>query len=125
MTTYAVLLCLALALNTSDRRMLALTVAVGVGIFVPVPGANFYLFCMLGEMLIALVAGRLNARASGPVMQISSILVVFHALGWWLNGYPSNSPYHLMVQICEHGELVMCILLSNPFTRKGRHDARL
>ncbi len=125
MTSYAVLLCVALALNISDRRMRALTVVVGIGIFAPVPGPNFYLICMLGEMLIALVAWRLDARASGVVVRISTLLVAFHALGWWLNGYPVTSPYHIMVQICEHAELIMCALLSNPITRKAYYAARL
>ena len=125
MTSYAILLCLALALNISDRRMLALAIVLGTGIFAAVPAANFYLICALGEVLIALIAYRLQARASWPVVQISSVLVVFHFLGWLFDGYPPSSPYHSMVQVCEHAELLMCILLSKPFTRKVPHDARL
>jgi hypothetical protein len=125
MISYAVLLCLALVLNVGDRRMLVLTALVGAGVFAPVPAPHFYLICMLGEALIALAAHRIAARASRPVVQISTILVAFHALGWWLNGYPVSSPYHVMVQICEHAELAMCILLSNKFTREVHYAARL
>lgn len=123
MISYAILLCFALALNASDRRMLALTVLVGAGIFAPVPAANFYLICILAEALIALIALRLATRASGPIVKISTLLVAFHALGWLLDGYPITSPYHIMVQICEHAELAMCILLSNPTLRKVQHAA--
>lgn len=123
MTSYAILLCFALALNASDRRMLALALVVGAGIFAPVPTEYFYLVCILGEATIALIAFLLSARASGTIIKISTLLIMFHALGWLLNGYPVSSPYHLMVQICEHAELAMCILLSNTFTGKVRYDA--
>jgi len=125
MTSYAILLCLALALNTDDRRMLALTLLVGAGIFASVPDNHFYLFCMLGEILIALGAYWLNTRATPPIIGISALLLTFHSLGWLFNGYPTASPYHLMVQICEHAELAMCILLSTKITRKVPHDPRL
>lgn len=121
MISYAILLCLALALNASDRRMLALTLVVGAGIFASVPDEYFYLVCILGEAGIALLAFLLRARASGPIVKISTLLMAFHVLGWLLNGYPVSSPYHIMVQICEHAELAMCILLSNTFTRKVYH----
>ncbi len=119
--SYAILLCLALALNADDRRMLALTFVVGAGIFAPVPAEYFYLICILGEILIALAALRIHARGSRPISQISFLLVAFHLLGWLLNGYPISSPYHVMVKVCEHAELIMCILLSSTFTRKPRH----
>lgn len=118
MTSYAVLALIATVFNLRDRKMLALTALVTAGIFAPVPAANFYLVCALGEALIGLLAFRIGAAASRPVWRISALLVLFHGLGYLLNGYPPASPYHIIVQICEHAELVVCILLSGPITKR-------
>lgn len=119
MTSYAVLLALALLLNIGNVRMLMLTLIIGVGIFAPVPNAHFYLICALGEALIGLLAYRIATEASRPIVRISAVLVLFHALGYWLNGYPPSSPYHLLVYLSEHAELLVCSLLSRPFTKKA------
>lgn len=121
MLSYAILLAIALALNLRDKKMLALTSLVGAGIFAPVPDTYFYLVCALGEALIAMVALRIAAPASRVVFRISLLLVCFHFLGYWLNGYPPGSPYHILVKMSEHSELLACILLSNIFTKRFRH----
>lgn len=121
MTSYAVLLVLGILLNISNPKMFLLTAIVGEGIFAPVPDANFYLICALGEALIGLLAYRINAEASRPIVRISVLLMLFHGLGYWLNGYPPDSPYHLLVKICEHAELLACILFSRPFTKRLHH----
>lgn len=118
MASYAILLALALSFNLGNVRMLALTLIVGAGIFAPVPDAQFYLICALGEALIGLLAYRIAADASLIVVRISAVLVLFHVLGDLLNGYPPTSPYHLLVRICEHAELLACIILSRPFTKR-------
>ena len=121
MISYAVLVLIAVVLNLCDRRMLVLIALVGTGIFAPVPAANFYLICALGEVLIGLLSYRIGAFASRPVWRISALLVVFHGLGYLMNGYPPASPYHIIVQICEHAELVACILLSEVITKRWRN----
>lgn len=121
MTSYALLLCLALALNASDRQMLALVLVIGAGIFFPVPDAGFYLVCMLIEALVALLALQIDAQASALVVRMSAMLFAFHGLGWALNGYPPASPYHMGVKLLEHAELAACILLSKPIVKRCSH----
>jgi hypothetical protein len=115
---YQFLLGAALALNLGNKRMLALTVVVGAGVFVPVQDANFYLICMLGEILIGLLAYRIDANASGVVIGISALLAMFHGMGYFFDGYPVASPYHILVKISEHSELLACIILSQKFMEK-------
>jgi len=123
MASYAVLLLIAVGLNLRDQRMLALTALVGVGVFAPVPDANFYLVCALGETAITLLAFRIAAPASKLIGRISVVLVGCHALGYLLNGYPPSSPYHILVKLCEHAELLACVLFSNPFTERLRNGS--
>lgn len=119
--SYALLALIALVFNLRDHKMLMLTVIVSVGIFAPVPAENFYMICALGEALIGLLAFRIGATASRPIWRISALLVVFHWLGYGLNGYPPSSPYHIVVQICEHAELLALILFSDLITKRRRH----
>jgi len=121
MIGYAVVLCVALMLNTRDSKMLALTLLVAAGIFAPIPDAYFYLVCMLIELLIALVAYKIAAPASQMIVQVSSLLIVFHAIGWWLDGYPENSPYHAGVKCLEYAELVLCCFFSRPILARLQH----
>jgi hypothetical protein len=121
MTSYAVLLALALALNATDRRMFALSAIVGAGIFFPVPAHWFYPICMAIEVLVALLAVRLSCHASSMIVRISILLVVMHILGWIFNGYPTASPYHWAVRLLEHAELVACILFSPQILKRWCH----
>jgi hypothetical protein len=115
---YQFLLGAALALNLGNKKMLALTAVVGVGVFIPVPDQNFYLLCVLGEILIGLLAYRIDAYASGVIVGISSLLVAFHISAYFFDGYPLASPYHILVKISEHSELLACIILSHKFMEK-------
>jgi hypothetical protein len=115
---YQFLFGAALALNLGNRKMLALTMVVGAGIFAPVQDANFYLICMLGEILIGLLAYRIDAYASGVIIGISVLLAMFHAMGYFFDGYPIASPYHILVKISEHAEIFSCIILSQKFMEK-------
>ncbi len=121
MTSYVALLMLALAINAGDIKMLALSAVIGVGIFSPVPAPCFYLICALGELLIALLAYRLDAAASPVIVRISIILIVLHFLGFILDGYPPGSPYHILVKTFEHAELLACIFLAQPIIKKLHH----
>jgi hypothetical protein len=115
---YQFLLGIGLALNLGNKKMLTLTAIVGVGVFVPVPDANFYLLCVLGEILIGLLAYRLDAYASDVIVGISALLAMFHVAAFFFDGYPAASPYHILVKISEHAELLACILLSQKFMEK-------
>lgn len=121
MISHVMLLSLALALNLGNLKMLALTIIVGAGVFAPVPDANFYLLCILGDALIGLIAFRIDTLASRAISKIAVVLVIFHAIGWILDGYPVNSPYHLLVKISEHAELLACIFLSHRFINKAKN----
>jgi hypothetical protein len=121
MISHVIMLNLALLLNFGNPKMTALTAVVGAGVFAPVPDANFYFLCVLGDLLIGLIALKLNTLASRAVSRIAVVLVVLHILGWILNGYPANSPYHLLVRISEHAELFACILFSHQFMKKARN----
>lgn len=118
MISYAALLSLALLFNARDIRMLALSAMLGVGIFLPIPPVHFYLICALGEALIGLIAIRLVTPASLFIARVSLLLMAFHFMGWLLDGYPLSSPYHFLVRICEHAELLSCIALSKPILKR-------
>lgn len=129
MNSYGYLLLFALAVNYRDLRMMVLAAVVGVGVLAPVGRLGlsydmFYLTCFLGELAIALLAYWIAASASYTVIWLSVALSCFHAIGWHLDGYPPESPYHLLVKITEHAGLVACIVLSKPFVRLRNHAAR-
>lgn len=121
MTSYAIILVLALALNARNARMLALSVVVACGIFVPIPDDNFYLMCMGAEAVVAFIAHRIDAPASAMIIRISALLGCLHVLGWVLDGYPPTSPYHASVKVLEHAELVLCCLFSRPIYKRCFH----
>jgi hypothetical protein len=116
MNTYGILLLAALVINWGDWRMFSLSAVVGIGVFIPVPDVYFYLYCALGEFLIALIALRISCEASPVIVVVSAMLSAFHGLGWILDGYQPESQYHAAVIICEHSELAVCAILSKPFT---------
>lgn len=118
MILYAPLLIVAVAMNIGNWRMLLLTLVVGFGVFVPIPGDYFYAVCGFVECIVAASAIFIAAPASKFVFRVSMMLMLFHFLGWWLDGYPPESPYHLLVKILEHSELVACILMSTLFLGK-------
>lgn len=121
MTSYAIILVLALALNARDARMLTLVLVVACGIFVPIPDESFYLMCMATEVLVASLALRIAAPASPIVIRISVLLIGLHALGWVLDGYPPASPYHAGVKFLEHAEMIVCCLFSPFILKRWRH----
>lgn len=123
MNSYALLLLLSVACNLRDSKMLWLTALVGLAVFVPVPPGSFYAFCAVGELAVALLAYALAADASKVIWRISTLLMLFHGCGYLFDGYPIESPYHMLVKIAEHAELVACILLSHPFTGRLKNGA--
>lgn len=122
-----VLLLAALVVNHSDRRMLALAVLVGASIFSPVPhesAAQFYLFCISAEILVAISAYALRSNASGAIVDLCVLLVLVHIMGFAMDGSPPFSPYRGLVKLLEVLQLLLCIALSPiiaPILRN--HDA--
>lgn len=117
-----------LILNRADRRMLALTVLVAVSVFIPVPHEtpeHFYFFCIAAEIVVALSACVLRARAAGAIVDLCVLLVIVHAMGYAMDGSPPFSPYRGIVKLLEILQLSLCIVLSPvlaPILRN--HDAK-
>lgn len=108
---------LALVLNIGAWRPFLLACLVGAGFFMPAPMHSwqaFYTFCILGEIVIALIALTLRAPASSMVALLNSIIAVVHGLGAWLDGGAENSPYIAIVPALGYAEFAACILLSAP-----------
>lgn len=120
---YAILLACALILNMGDRRMLVVSLAVGVNVFAPIPAANFYLICALAELLVGLIAYRLAVSAAPIIVWVCGMMIGFHFLGYVLNGYPPDSPYRPVIKICEYANLIACIVFSNPILRRPKNAA--
>lgn len=118
MIGYAILLVVALLLNSRDCKMLALSLVAGAGIFAPIPDAHFYLWCIVVEIGVALAALLIAVPATGMIIKIAAMLVVMHILGWLFDGYPPASPYHAGVKTLEHAQLVICCLLSGPILKR-------
>jgi hypothetical protein len=115
LNAYAILLGLGVYLNRHDRRMLALTFVIGVSVFLPVPRQTafaFYTFCIIAELLVALIAWRLNTRATELVIGICAVLVLAHVMGYILNGHPSLSSYRVIVPLLESAQLLTCVCMS-------------
>jgi hypothetical protein len=115
LNAYAILLGLGFYLNRHDRRMLALTFAIGVSVFIPVPRDTafaFYTFCIAAEACVALIAWWLDTRATELVVGICIVLVLAHVMGYILNGHPSLSSYRVIVPLLESAQLLMCVCMS-------------
>lgn len=121
------LIVLALVVNYDDRRALALTLIVAFSLLVPVnqftTRANFYLVCGLFEILFALIALRIDTRASQFIALMCLMLFAFHMVGWNASGHKPDSPYRLLAKIAEYAEIIACIAFANPFMRLFKYDA--
>lgn len=123
MTSYAILLLVSIALNlcAMDKRGVCICALVGFGVFIPIPDSNFYFWCMAVEAVVAIGSIFLKTRASQPVCALSLSLLAFHYLGYKFDGYPPESPYHFLVKIAEHAEIVACALFSKPIMGRLKH----
>lgn len=113
------LLAVAVILNFRDVRMLILTVAVGLNIFLPVPSRTafeFYFCCVLYEMALATIAWWTRKEAGFLVVNACAVLVLAHLMGYALDGSASLSPYHVIVKLLETIEIGICIALSPVLT---------
>lgn len=123
----AALLVIGLVLNVQSGRMLALTMLVGISIFVPAPMQSaqaFYMVCIHAEIGVGIIAWLTGTKAGVLVMDICVLLVLAHIMGYALDGSPPFSPYRIIVKILEVSQLVACAALSPvlaPILRN--HDA--
>lgn len=111
----AILLVTGIILNFLDARMLALTVVVGLNIFLPVPSETqfeFYSFCILYETVVAVFAYATQKEAGFLIANTCALLVIAHLMGYALDGSAPLSPYHVIVKLLETLELGICIALS-------------
>ncbi len=95
--------------------MLALTVLVGISVFIPVPfesAIKFYSFCALFEIFVGLCALLLRIEAGVLVASVCVLLVISHAMGYATDGSAPLSPYHVIVKLLELTELGICVALS-------------
>lgn len=119
-----VLLAVATVLNLRDRRMLVLTLAVGINIFFPVPShtqLQFYGTCILLETCVLATAVLYPSRASCIAIYATLVLIAAHFMGWILDGSPPLSPYRSIVKILECAQLLACVALSPVLTSKLRN----
>lgn len=115
LNAYAVLLAAAFVLNRHDRRMLLLTLVVGVSVFVPVPRQSaevFYAFCISAELLVMFLAWRIKAQGSELVMSFSFALAWLHVMGYAVDGSSTLSTYRILVPMLEAALLVACVCTS-------------
>lgn len=126
MTSYLILLLIAACCNikADDWRMIALTALVGFGVSVPIPDQFFYAWCIFVELIVTVGAIALKTPATQPVFALSLCLSALHYVGFKLNGYPPESPYHILVKIAEHAELIACIVYSKLFLGCQKHAAK-
>lgn len=115
MIAYAALLGLSLWLNRADRKMLLLSLLVGGSFFMEVPRSSataFYATCITVEVVLAVFALLLRARASLLIAEICLVMVAAHIMGWLTNGYAPSSPYKGIMFITEYAQIVVCVLAS-------------
>lgn len=112
--SYAFLLGLGILANMRDWRMLALTVLVGVNVFAPIPSdtrEEFFFWCIVAELALLGGAVFLQTRASILVIEIATVLILMHIMGYYVGTGPL-SPYRVIVKVCEYSQLLICIAFS-------------
>lgn len=124
---HSILLTIALILNWGDRKAICLVLVIGFSLVVPVNQfthrSNFYLVCGLFEILFALMAFRIDTRASGFIIMMCIMLLAFHMVGWQTGGHKPDSPYRLLAKIAEYAEIISCIVFAQPIMRLLKNDA--
>jgi len=108
-------LAVATVLNLKDRRMLALIGIVSINIFYPIPMDSyygFYVYCIMLEIMVAVVAVFYPSRASCLTLHICAALIIAHVMGMSLDGSPPLSPYRVIVKILECAHIAACLALS-------------
>lgn len=105
----------AVVANMFDRRMLLLTVLVGVGFYWPPPAQSyvvFYTFCISMELLVGLLAYQIDRKAGIVILDIALLLVFSHLMALYLDGSKTFSPYRLLIKLLEFSQITACVALS-------------
>lgn len=125
---HLLLITVALVFNWGDRKAICLTAVVGLSLLLPVnqftTRASFYFVCIVFEVLVALIALRIDTRASQFVVLMCVLLAFLHLIGWGDGGHKPDSPYRLLAKIAEYAEIIACVVFANPLMRLLNHDAR-
>lgn len=111
----SVMYVFAIVANLSDRRMLLLTIVVGVGFYWPPPEQSylaFYTFCIAMELFVGLMAFQIHRKAGIVILDIALLLVFCHLMAIYLDGSKSFSPYRLLVKLLEFSQISACVALS-------------
>lgn len=109
MWSYVLLLCLAVALHIVKHKPLVLLAVVASGIFVPIPVANFYFWCVFVEVIVCLLSAAVGGLQAYIVCGICLALTITHLIAAATDGRHSLL-YHYTVQILEHAELIVCCM---------------
>ena len=103
------LFTVAALLNVTTPRAMALTFAVGAGIFVGIPATHFYAWCVVVELLVLVFAMAVGGGQGHAIASLAMVLVLCHLMGAAMDGYTSRA-YHYLVRVLEHAELLICML---------------
>lgn len=112
--SYAILLGAGLLANLRDWRMLALTLLVGMNVFVPIPSntrEEFFFWCIVAELVLLFGAFMLRTTASVLIIEFATLLILMHIMGYYVGTGPL-SPYRVIVKVCEYSQLLICIAFS-------------
>ncbi len=106
---------LAVALNIANHKPLVLLAVVALGIFAPIPEANFLKWCIFVEFAVFLLAAAIGSKQAMVVCILSIALIVSHI--FCIYGYGiKNMSYHYSVKLFEHAQLLVCCV---PMKRKA------
>jgi hypothetical protein len=116
-TIYALLLCVGLWINRREAKMLALTIIVSAGIFLPIPHEPYpdiwFLRCIIVELVVIFAAIELKCRASETISYLGTLLIGCHLLGWYAWGQGQDIEYRSIEPVLEYAEQITCLLFSS------------
>ena len=120
-----VLVFFSLALNVRDRNMLALTLVVTAGIFVPIGYIEepweWFFRCICIELMVVSFSLIINCQASGIISFLSGMMVLCHFISGFLyifTDYKEYS-YNVIVPTIETLQIVSLCIFSKTFTERA------
>jgi hypothetical protein len=128
-SSYAFLIGITVIANCKEWRMLALSLLIAANVLLPMPGRyaeDFYLSCIIAELIVIAGAVLLRTAATLLIVEVSVVLIVMHVMAYYGNGHLPLSPYRVLVKLCEYTEIFTCIMFSKGFfkgLRNRYHDA--
>ena len=120
-----VLVIFSLILNVRDKNMLALTLVVAAGIFIPIGYAGdeweWFFRCICVELMVISLSLIINCQASGIVSFMSGMLILCHLISGFLfvfTDYKEYS-YNVIVPTIETLQIVSLCIFSKTFTERA------